>query len=70
MFLGILTNRSSAEIGTTAILTTLLAGVIYIVLVIGGAEYHYKRIGHPNSWKVFTWTIIIQLFVLLLPFFL
>jgi hypothetical protein len=53
-----------------AILAVLLAAIVFIGIIIGGAEYHYKNIGQPNSWKLFSWTIFIQLFIMVLPYFL
>lgn len=53
-----------------AILAVLIAAMVYIGIIIGGAEYHYKNIGQPNSWKLFSWTIFIQLFIMVLPYFL
>ncbi len=58
-----------AETGVAAILAVLVSAVIYIIVIIGGAEYHYKRIGHPSSWKLFSWTIVMQLFIMVLPYF-
>ena len=42
-------------------------GMFYIGLVIGGADYHIKNLGQPRSWKVFTITLLVQLFILILP---
>lgn len=40
-------------------------GIMWIVLVVGGGEYHYNRFGQRSSWKLFGWTIAIELLVLL-----
>jgi hypothetical protein len=42
----------------------------WIALVVGGGEYHFRRVGQRSSWKLFGWTIAIQLFILLLPWLL
>ena len=52
------------------ILFTMFLAMVYIAVVIGGGEYHYRRIGQPSSWKVFSFTIVGQLFILILPFLL
>jgi len=70
LILSVSIGRTTAEAGTAAILAVILAGIAFIVMVIGGAEYHYRRIGHPDSWKVFLWTIILQLLVIITPYFL
>jgi hypothetical protein len=61
---------SIESISVVAILAVILAAMVYIGVVIGSAEYHFKNIGQPGSWKLFTWTIIIQLLIMVLPYFL
>ncbi len=63
-------GSSPQEAGFLTILAVIGAAIGFIVLVIGGAEYHFRRIGHPSSWKVFIWTLAIQLLVLITPYFL
>ena len=70
LILSVDAGRSPAEAGLMAMFAIFLATLVFIALVIGGAEYHYKRIGHPSSWKVFTWTLILQLLVMITPYFL
>jgi hypothetical protein len=53
-----------------AIIAVILAAMVYIGIIIGGAEYHYKNIGQPGSWKLFSWTLILQLLIMVLPYFL
>ncbi len=52
------------------IAAAILTAMVYIGVIVGGAEYHYKNIGQPGSWKFFTWTLIIQLLIMVLPYFL
>ena len=61
-------DGSSATAGPIAITTVLLGAMLYIGFVIGGAEYHYKNIGLPGSWKLFSITLLAQLFILILPY--
>ncbi|MCB9134095.1 MAG: zf-HC2 domain-containing protein [Anaerolineales bacterium] len=51
-----------------AMFSILLAAILYIIVVVGGGEYHYRHIGQPNSWKVFSITLLAQLFILILPY--
>lgn len=51
-------------------LSLLPASILWIAVVIGGAEYHRHRLGQPESWRLFALTIIAQLWLLLLPRFL
>ena len=51
-----------------AMITVLLGAMLYIGFIIGGAEYHYKNIGQPRSWKLLSISLLIQLFILILPY--
>jgi hypothetical protein len=62
------TGGSPEGASVVTILTVLIAAMVYIGVVIGGAEYHYKHIGQPSSWKLFSWTIVIQLLIMVLPY--
>jgi len=64
----IATGGSPEGASVVTILAVLIAAMVYIGVVIGGAEFHYKHIGHPSSWKLFTWTIVIQLLIMVLPY--
>jgi len=61
-------DGKAAEAGSIAILAVLVAAMLYIGVVIGGAEYHFKNIGQPGSWKLFSMTLLGQLFILILPY--
>jgi hypothetical protein len=60
----------AAEAGPVVILAVMGAALLYIGFVIGGAEYHYRNVGQPNSWKLFSITLLGQLFILILPYLL
>ena len=47
----------------------LLLGGVWIVVVIGGGEYHRKRIGQPNSWKLFGVTLAAEAAIILADLF-
>lgn len=51
-------------------LAVLPAAILWVIVVIGGAEYHRRRIGQRESWRLLALTIVIQLLLLLLPRFL
>jgi len=44
----------------------LILAVLYIAFAVGTGEYHYRRFGQRKSWKLFGWTIAIQLAILVL----
>ena len=58
----------NATAGPIAIIAVILGAILYIGFIIGGAEYHYKNIGLPSSWKLFSITLLGQLFILILPY--
>ena len=47
----------------------LVLGIVWIAFVIGGGEYHYKRVGQRSSWKLFGWTIAVEVAILVLALF-
>lgn len=61
---------NAVEAGPFVILSVMGAALLYIGVVIGGAEYHYTHIGQPGSWKLFSMTLLGQLFILILPYLL
>lgn len=50
------------------ILVIILA-IGWIAVVIAGAEFHYKRVGQPVSWRMFSRTLAIELSILILALF-
>ncbi len=42
----------------------LVLALALLAFVIGTGEYHRKRVGRPESWRLFGWTIAAELFVL------
>ena len=40
-------------------------GILWVALVVGGGEYHYKRVGQRSSWKLFGWTVAVELLILI-----
>ena len=39
----------------------IVGGAVWLLVTIGGLEYHFKRIGQPESWRLFAWTIGLEL---------
>jgi len=38
----------------------------FLVFIIASTEYHLKRVGKPESWRLFGWTIAVELSLLIL----
>ena len=47
----------------------LILAIVWIVLVIGSGEYHYRRFGQRRSWQLFGWTLAGELAILMLAYF-
>jgi len=61
---------SRAQAGFFGILAVFVGAMFYIGLVIGSGEYHYRNLGQPGSWKLFSIVLLAQLFILILPYLL
>jgi hypothetical protein len=42
----------------------------FLVFIIASTEYHLKRVGRPESWRLFGWTIAVELSLLILYYIL
>lgn len=38
-----------------------LLALIYLAFIVITTEYHSKRLGKPESWKLFGWTVLVEL---------
>lgn len=54
---------------STPIVVFLLA-LLMLIYIIWSTEYHIKRVGKPESWRLFGWTIAVELSIILLNYFL
>jgi hypothetical protein len=61
---------SRAEAVPVTIISVMLAVLLYIGVVIGGADHHFRNLGQAGSWKLFSFTLLGQLFLLILPYLL
>lgn len=43
--------------------------ILYIAFAIGTGEYHYRKAGQPPSWRLFSWTIAVELVILIMCYF-
>jgi hypothetical protein len=37
--------------------SVVVMGLVWMVVVAGGGEYHHTRVGQCSSWRLFGWTI-------------
>jgi hypothetical protein len=51
-------------------LLVFILGLGFLVFIIGTTEYHLKRVGRPESWRLFGRTIAVELSLLILYYIL
>ena len=61
--------RQANAAGAAGILLVVVLTIIWIAAFIGGAEYHYRHVGQPGSWRLFARTLAVELSILLLALF-
>jgi hypothetical protein len=59
-------SGGAAVLGTWIFLPLV---ILFIAVAIGGAEYHYRRVGQPRSWQVLGWTLAAEWSILVLAIF-
>jgi hypothetical protein len=47
-----------------------ILGLFFMLFLIGTAEYHRKRVGTRESWRLFGWTIAVELSIITLRYIL
>lgn len=51
-------------------ITVFILALLLLIYIIWSTEYHLKRVGTPESWRLFGWTIAVELSIILLNYFL
>ncbi|MBI5294639.1 MAG: hypothetical protein HY869_04120 [Chloroflexi bacterium] len=52
------------------LLFVFFLGVVFLVFVIGMTEYHRKWVGQIQSWRLFGWSLTVELSILILYYLL
>ncbi len=57
--------------GALALRTFLVfpLAILWLAMVVGGGEYHYKSFGQPRSWRLFARTIAVEVSIFALALF-
>lgn len=63
------TGASGNAIPLINIIVILSLAIVWLGVAVGGAEYHYKRVSQPNSWKLFSRTLAVEVSILVLALF-
>jgi hypothetical protein len=60
LLLFVLFGGSSALAERLGLVVLFVMGIGYLAMAIGTGEYHRKRVGQLSSWKVFGWTLAVE----------
>lgn len=47
-----------------------LLGLAFLIFIIATSEYHRKRVGRRESWRLFAWTIAVEISIIILYYIL
>ena len=61
---------SLAAVQASTPFVVFLLALIMLIFVIWSTEYHIKRVGKPESWRLFGWTSAVERSIILLNYFL
>jgi hypothetical protein len=61
---------SLATIEASAPVVVFFLALLFLIYIIWSTEYHIKRVGTPESWRLFGWTIAVELSIILLNYLL
>lgn len=59
-------GSSVEEAATSSLGLVFFLALGFLVFIIASTEYHRKRVGKPESWRLFGWTIAVELSLLIL----
>ncbi|HLV37037.1 MAG TPA: hypothetical protein VKY59_18070 [Spirillospora sp.] len=51
---------------TTRNVSTILAGLAWLTVAVGGMEYHFRHMGQRRSYRLFAWTLGIEMALLII----
>ncbi|MAS36511.1 MAG: hypothetical protein CL610_21080 [Anaerolineaceae bacterium] len=52
-------------ITTARNISTIVGGLFWLGVVVGGMEYHFRHVGERRSWRIFAWTLGIEIALIL-----
>ena len=47
-----------------------ILAVIFLIFIVATTEYHMKKVGRPESWRLFGWTLAIEIGILIIYYLL
>ena len=61
---------SLAAIQASGPVLVFFLALLFLIYIIWSTEYHIKRVGSMESWRLFGWTIAVELSIILLNYLL
>ena len=77
IFIGVLFLSRDPELGAVAArgwvtiirnISTFIGGLVWLGVVVGGMEYHFSKVGERRSLRIFIWTIVIEVIIIVAGF--
>ena len=59
-----------ADVQASTPVVVFFLALLMLIYTIWSTEYHIKRVGTPESWRLFGWTIAVELSIILLNYIL
>src|SRR5262245_51434949 len=63
-------GQNVQEAVSSAPILVFILGFGYLIFVVWSTEYNVKRVRHPESWRLFGWTIAVELSIEILNYLL
>jgi hypothetical protein len=61
--------KQAALAGALGSWLLVVLAIVWIAAFVGGAEYHYRHVGQPRSWRLFAWTVGLEAAIFILSWF-
>jgi hypothetical protein len=66
LYVSVLLGSSVQEATTFALILAYILGLAYMIFIIASTEYHTKHVGKPESWRLFGWTLAVEISIYIL----
>ena len=70
---GLIVVSFGGDVGTVSAISpwlTFILGILFLLFIIATTEYHLKRIGRRESWRLFGWSIAVEVSIIILYYLL
>ena len=57
--------QARGMVSTARNVSTMLAGLLFLAVAVGGMEFHFRHRGKRRSYRIFAWTIGIEIAIII-----